>query len=121
MLRESSNVNNIKFDISEVTQDNGVSNDNDIDAAVLLSDFAEAVVRRDNTETERLRGLIISKLGEEGFVDAAATTAAFHGFVRVADSTGIPHNGAAGGGDSSALQKETGIDQFYAAGLGDRG
>jgi len=121
MLRESSSVSDVEVDITEVTQDNGVSNDNDIPRSGLLSAFAEAVVRRDTMETTRLREQIISDLGEPAFVDAAATAAAFHGFVRVADSTGIPHSNAAGGQDSSALQQEVGIDQFYAAGLGDRG
>ena len=121
MLRESSTAGEMDVDITEVTQDAGVSNDNDIAAAGLLSDFAEAVVRRDADETARLRTRVISELGEAAFVDAAATAAAFHGFVRVADSTGIPHSNAAGGQDSLALQHEVGIDQFYAASLGDRG
>ena len=68
MLRESSTAGELDVDITEVTQDAGVSNDNDIAAAGLLSDFAEAVVRRDADETARLRTRIISELGEAAFV-----------------------------------------------------
>ena len=121
MLRESSNIKAMNVNLAEVTQEGGMSNDSDIEAAELLSQFAEAVVRRDIDESARLRDLIISGLGKEAFVDVAATAAAFHGFVRVADSTGIPHSTEGGGQDSSMLQREVGIDQFYAAGLGDRG
>ena len=121
MLRESSNIKKMNVNLAEVTQKGGMTNDNDIEAAKVLSQFAEAVVRRDSDDSARLRGEIISELGEEAFVDVAATAAAFHGFVRVADSTGIPHSTAGGGRDSSMLQQEAGIDQFYAAELKDRG
>ena len=90
-------------------------------AAELLSRFAEFVVHRELDKCVPLRAQIISELGEEAFVDVAATAAAFHGFVRVADSTGIPHSTAGGGQDSSNLQREIGIDKFYGAELSDRG
>ena len=121
MLRESSNLGAINVNLAEVTQAGGMSNDNDIEAAELLSQFAESLVHRDLDESARLRSEIISELGKEAFVDVASTAAAFHGFVRVADSTGIPHSTAAGGQESSKLQREIGIDQFYAAELRDRG
>ena len=90
MLRESSNLGAINVNLAEVTQAGGMSNDNDIEAAELLSQFAESLVHRDLDESARLRSEIISELGKEAFVDVASTAAAFHGFVRVADSTGIP-------------------------------
>ena len=121
MLRESSNLGAINVNLAEVTQVGGMSDDNDIEAAELLSRFAESLVHRDLDESARLRSEIISELGKEAFVTVASTAAAFHGFVRVADSTGIPHSTAAGGQDSSKLQREIGIDQFYAAELRDRG
>ena len=121
MLRESSNLRAINVNLAEVAHADGMSNDNDIWAAELLSRFAESVVKRELDECTHLRAQIISELGEEAFVDVAATAAAFHGFVRVADSTGIPHSTAGGGQDSSKLQREIGIDQFYAAELRDRG
>ena len=121
MLRESSNANEIDINLAEVTKGDGMTSGNQIEAARLLSVFADSVFYRDRMESDRLRGQIISELGKEAFVDVAATVAAFHGFVRVADATGIPHRTAGGGHDSSLLQQEVGIDQFYAAGLGDRG
>jgi hypothetical protein len=39
--------------------------------------------------------------------------AAFHGFVRIADATGIPYTSAAGGRDVPELRAEAGIDAFY--------
>ena len=51
---------------------------------------------------------------------AAAIVAAFHGFVRLADATGIPYEGAALGTDSAELRAEIGVETFYAASLGDR-
>ena len=121
MLRESSKIKAMKVNLAEVTQEGGMSNDNDIGAAELLSRFAESVVSRELNKCAHLRAQIISELGEKAFVDVAAIAAAFHGFVRVADSMGIPHSTAGGGHDSSKLQREIGIDQFYAAELGDRG
>jgi len=81
----------------------------------------QGIKPEDYIEIAGLRSEIISELGKQAFVDVASTAAAFHGFVRVADSTGIPHSTAARGQDSSKLQREIGIDQFYAAELGDRG
>ena len=121
MLRESSNIRAISVNLAEVTQEGGMSNDNNIWAAELLSRFAEPVVHRELDKCVPLRAQIISELGEEAFVDVAATAAAFHGFVRVADSTGIPHSTAWGGQGSSNLQREIGIDKFYGAELRDRG
>ena len=121
MLRESSNIKAMSVNLAEVTQEGGMSKDNNIRASELLSQFAESVVHREPDKCAHLRAQIISELGEEAFVDVAATAAAFHGFVRVADSTGIPHSTAGGGQDSSRLQREIGIDKFYAAELRDRG
>ena len=121
MLRESSKIIDLEANITELVQIGKISEDDDYIIASILSDFAEAVVYRDRKMVTQLRSQIILELGEEAFVDAAATAAAFHGFVRVADSTGIPHSTAGGGQDSSALQREVGIDKFYAANLGDRG
>ena len=94
-----------------------MSNDNNIWAAELLSRFAEPVVHRELDKCVPLRAQIISELGEEAFVDVAATAAAFHGLARVADSSGISHSTAGGGQDSSKLQREIGIDKFNAAEL----
>jgi hypothetical protein len=118
MLRESSKNQEADFDLSGVT--GGVADDGDIPQATLLASFAEAVVERDADKLIGLRDKVKSALGEAALVDVAATAAAFHGFVRVADSTGIPYSGAAGGQDSTDLRAQVGIDQFYAVQLGDR-
>src|SRR5260221_462602 len=75
--------------------------------------FVEAVVARDAQRTARVRARLRSGLGEAGLVDAAAITAAFHGFVRIADATGIPYTTAAGGRDVPELREEAGINEFY--------
>ncbi len=118
MLRESSINQEADFDLTGVT--GGVADDGDIPHAKLLANFAEAVVERDADTLKSLRSKVQSALGEAALVDVAATAAAFHGFVRVADATGIPYSGAAGGQDSTDLRAHVGIDQFYAVQLGDR-
>jgi len=98
-----------QVDLRGVTQgfDEGV----DIPHAAALVEFAEAVVLRDAPRTVAARAALRPALGEAGFVDAAATVAAFHGFVRIADAIGIPSHSAAGG--ESDLPEELGINEFY--------
>ena len=55
----------------------------------LLMEFAETVVQQDDERLDELRSRLIEAVGVEGFVDACATIAGFHGFTRAADSTGI--------------------------------
>ena len=56
----------------------------------LLSEFAEAVCSHDDQRTTRARREILNELGEAALVDTAAVIAAFNGYPRVADATGIP-------------------------------
>ena len=56
----------------------------------LLNEFAEAVCSRDEERTREARRRIVAALGEAAMVDAAAVIAAFNGYPRVADATGIP-------------------------------
>ena len=58
-------------------------------------------------------------LGAAGLVDAAATVAAFHGFVRLADAIGIPYTTAARGQDLPDLRAAAGIDAFHRVRSGD--
>lgn len=88
--------------------------DGGIPNAQLLADFAEAIVLRDGTEIARLRDQIVGNMGEAAMVDAAAVAAAFHGFVRVADSTGTPPEKAGGGKVTMEFREEVGINEFYA-------
>ncbi len=113
MLRESMQTSGKQVDLRGVTR--GFRDGVDVPHAAELVAFAEAVVSRDPASIagagERLRPL----LGEAGFVDAAATVAAFHGFVRIADAIGIPHTTASGGRDLPALREEVGVNGFYRA------
>lgn len=111
MLRESNNTIGTTFEMSDVTS--GISGETDIPHADLLSAFAEAVYHRDGPLIAEKQAEIRQNIGDAAFVDCAAVAAAFHGFVRVADSTGIPYEGAGGGTDTAELRSEVGIDQFY--------
>ena len=48
-------------------------------------------------------------------IDAAAIASAFHGFVRLADATGTPAEGAAGGQVTMEFRDSLGINDFYGA------
>jgi hypothetical protein len=98
-------------DLANLTR--GSSAGVDVPHAAELVEFAEAVVARDAPRTARVRARLLAALGEAGLVDAAAITAAFHGFVRIADAIGIPYTTAAGGRDVPELREEAGINQFY--------
>jgi hypothetical protein len=56
----------------------------------LLNDFAEAVCSYDDERMRQTRSLVIKELGEAAMVDVVAVIAAFNGYPRVADTTGIP-------------------------------
>ena len=98
MLRESNQTSNFEFDLKEIIA--GVTGKGDIPAAQLLAEFADEVVKRDAAALAKSRAAVRRELGADGLVDAAAIVAAFHGFVRLADATGIPYEGAALGTDS---------------------
>jgi hypothetical protein len=119
MLRESSKLSDADFDLSGLTS--SITDDGDIPAARLLVEFTESIVKRDPSSLNPLRDAIVEELGADALVDAAATVAAFHGFVRVADATGIPYTEIFPGTDTTELRAEVGVDEFYAARLGDRG
>jgi hypothetical protein len=78
-----------------------------------LLEFAEAVVSRDASRIAAARAALRPALGDAGLVDAAAITAAFHGFVRLADATGIPYATAAGGKDRPEIREAAGVNEFY--------
>jgi hypothetical protein len=87
----------------------------DVPHAAELVNFAEAVVARDEARIAATRAALLPLLGWAGLVDAAATVAAFHGFVRIADAIGIPHYAPPAGGDLSALREEVGLGGFFRA------
>ncbi len=118
MLRESNQTNDADFDLTELTT--GVTGAGTIAHAKLLGDFTDAVVKRDTGPLAKYRAALLKALGAAGLVDAAAVAAAFHGYVRLADATGIPYEHAGFGTDTTELRAAIGIDRFYASELGDR-
>lgn len=111
MLRESMQAGGKQVDVAGVTQgfDEGV----DIPHAAALVAFVDAVVAGDAARTSQVRAALGKSLGEEGLVDAAATVGAFHGFVRIADATGIPYTTAAQGRDAPEIRSRAGVNEFY--------
>ncbi len=111
MLRESMQSEGKLVALGGVTSgfDAGV----DIAHAAELLEFTEAVVLRDATRLAAARAALLPLIGGAGLVDAAATVAAFHGFVRLADAIGIPHFTPPAGGELSGLRAEAGIDDFH--------
>jgi hypothetical protein len=100
-----------EVDLSGVT--NGFQQGVAVPHASELVEFAEAVVSRNPARVARVRSSLQAVLGDAGLVDAAAITAAFHGFVRIADSIGIPYETAAGGKDRPEIREAAGINDFY--------
>ena len=111
MLRESMRTGGKEVDLRGVTQ--GFEEGTEIAHVASLVEFAEAVVARDAARTARAREALRGNLGEAGLVDAAATVAAFHGFVRIADAIGIPYTTAARGEDAPEVRERAGVNAFY--------
>ena len=111
MLRESMQLEGQAVDLGHVAHgdDEGVP----VLHAGELLEFAEAVVSRDAPRIAAARATLRHALGDAALVDAAAVTAAFHGFVRVADATGIPYVNAAGGKDRPEIREAAGVSEFY--------
>src|SRR5919108_2120968 len=111
MLRESMQTEGRQVDLGHVVhgEDEGVA----VPHAAELLAFAEAVVVRDAQRIAALRAKLRAALGDAGLVDAAAISAAFHGFVRLADATGIPYTNAAGGEDRPEIREAAGVHEFY--------
>jgi len=111
MLRESMKTTGREVDLRGIG--NGFDEGVDIPNAAGLVDFAEAVVLRDEKRTASARTALLAALGHAGLVDAAAVVAAFHGFVRVADATGIPYETASRGRDDPELRELAGVNEFH--------
>lgn len=113
MLRESMQIEGREVNLGNVAHGEGEGVQ--VPHAADLLEFAEAVVLRDAPRIAAARGKLRAALGEAGLVDAAAITAAFHGFVRIADATGIPYEKAAGGVDRPEIRQAAGVNEFYRA------
>ena len=111
MLRESMKIEGREVHLGNVAhgEDAGV----EMPHAAELLEFAEAVVLRDAPRIAAVRTKLRAALGEAGLVDAAAIVGAFHGFVRIADATGIPYTNAAGGQDRPEIREAAGVKDFY--------
>ncbi len=68
----------------------GNKKDQRLPHAELFDEFVDAVCTRDEAGTAKAIEQIIKDLGEAALVDTAAVTAAFNGYPRAADTTGIP-------------------------------
>ena len=111
MLRESSKTKGNKFQLSDVIQ--GLSDKTQINYGELLMELSECVVARDPKALKILREKAFGVLGNDGLIDAIAVTAAFHGFVRIADAIGIPYETAGFGNDAAEIREEAGINKFH--------
>lgn len=111
MLRESMQSQGKEVDLGGVTR--GFDPHTDVPHLELLIGFVEAIVARDAAGVAALRAPLRAALGAEGFADACAVVAAFHGFVRLADSIGIPHFTPPDGSDLAGMREQVGVDGFY--------
>ncbi|MFT5351075.1 MAG: hypothetical protein ACI909_003111 [Planctomycetota bacterium] len=66
------------------------ANDGGLPHGDLLNEYVEAVCSHDDERTILARQQLVLELGEAAMVDAAAVIAAFNGYPRAADATGIP-------------------------------
>ena len=56
----------------------------------LLNEFVEAVCSHNEERSDLARQQIVKELGETAMIDTAGVIAAFNGYPRAADATGIP-------------------------------
>lgn len=96
LLRESSRVLHQDVDLEAVIDPDSPVTDYGFPGGAELLGFATAASRVANgtepsmvADLEAARRRVVSALGPEALVEAAATVAAFNGLVRVADGTGI--------------------------------
>lgn len=108
MLRESSRAKGENYDLTLLT---GTAGDGNIPHGALLVDYTDAVVRYDEKQAAKLRARIRDEMTDAALVDSAAIVAAFSGFDRIADSTGIPLEDAKAEG-SADFRAELGINSF---------
>ncbi|MEJ2086942.1 MAG: hypothetical protein P8Y69_00335 [Gammaproteobacteria bacterium] len=91
MLRGSSETAGAGVNLETVVA--GRSVDSEVPGGDALIRFTEAVLG-DGTELAAARDALVRELGERRMVDAAGVVGNFQRMVRIADSTGIPVDGA---------------------------
>jgi hypothetical protein len=94
--------------------DGDAANASGVAHADTLVRFAEAVVGDDDAALARARDAVAAELGPEELVDAAAVASNFERMVRIADSIGIPLDGALSA-MTEDLRQDLGLDRFGAA------
>ena len=80
----------------------------------LMNRFCEAMMVRDAAAMADARREIVTSLGEDAMVDAAATIAAFNAYPRAADATGLPLEDKKAELTAS-LREELGLDALAVA------
>ncbi|NKB38392.1 MAG: hypothetical protein GKR93_14715 [Gammaproteobacteria bacterium] len=68
----------------------GNKKDEGLPHAELFDEFVDAVCTRDEARIAKGRQRLVDELGEAALIDTAADIAAFNGYPRAADTTGIP-------------------------------
>jgi len=87
-----------------------VSGEHDVPHRAELESFATALASGDDA-LDRRRDELRAAVGDEVFIEAAAVAAVFHGYVRVADGTGIPVDELVMA-TSADLREELGINEY---------
>jgi hypothetical protein len=85
--------------------------DGGIPHGLTLTEFAEAVLGRDDARLSAARDRVRDELGDAALVDAAAVIANYSALDRVADATGIPLEPAKEA-NTVELRARLGIDDF---------
>ena len=107
MLRASSEAIRSEVDLARLEVGAEVEN------GELLVRYAESAVRGDS-DLDKVREELASRVGQLGVIEAAATVSAFEGLNRIADATGIQLD--AGLADESADFRSTlGLDAYSGA------
>jgi hypothetical protein len=113
LLRASGEMTGLAIDPTAIV-DAGAAAASGIPHAPVLVQFAEATVGADDGALAAARDAVLSELGSEALVDAAAVASNFERMVRIADGTGIPLDPpmAALGAD---LRSDLGLERFASA------
>ncbi len=112
MLRESSKLERIPVDLEAVTS--GLVTHGDLNIEGALVDFAQAALGDNIEKIAIARANVVTQLGEDAMIDAAAVIANFQRMVRIADGTGIPLDLPVAM-ITAGMRSRLGIDEFSSA------
>lgn len=114
MLRGSSQLSDTAVNLDAINE--GTDVDSLIPGGAALVRFAEAILR-DPADLPAARALVCEELGEAKMVDAAGVVGNFQRMVRIADSTGIPVDGAMAA-MTEDIREQLGLNELPSARLG---